>query len=253
MRINPKPPTSWRDLQNQAARILTESGLKAEVEKTITTARGTVNVDVYAIDETQRPPPVCLCECKHWTASVPKNVVHGFRTVLTDFGASWGFLISSAGFQSGAFEAAEFSNVRLMTWQQFEDTWMERWTETYLRPKLYEAQERLCGYTEPLLGTGVCRRLDAISPERQGQFKTLRKNPSKVLPAELALHLGAPWHKMMGNTDFNLPLNKRTPAWALECAPAQLVATESLREFGEILCKWVDEVTAEFDAVFAEE
>jgi len=57
---------------------------------------------------------------------------------------------------------------------------------------------------------------------------------------------------MMPDTDFDLPLSARTPIWAMEHAPKELVETESLREFGRILCGWIAEVTAEFDAVFAE-
>jgi hypothetical protein len=94
--------------------------MATEVNRTIKTVRGTVNVDVYAEDVTQTPSAVCLCECKHWSTAVSKDVVHAFRTVVSDFGASWGFLISSGGFQSGAIEAATYSNVRLQTWEEFE-------------------------------------------------------------------------------------------------------------------------------------
>src|SRR5437868_1284602 len=116
MRINAAPPTSWKDLQTQTALILSECGLAAEIEKTIKIVRGTVEVDVLAIDSAQKPAHKILCECKHWTTPVSKVVVHAFRTVIADSGANTGYLISSAGFQSGALDAAEQSNVHLQTW-----------------------------------------------------------------------------------------------------------------------------------------
>src|SRR5437867_12838451 len=125
--INRLPPTDWRDLQRQVSLILTECGLKSETDKKIKTVRGEVNIDVYAEDPDSHPPTTYLCECKHWQSAVPKTIVHAFRTVINDYGPNWGFIISSAGFQSGAYQAAASSNVRLLTWEAFQDLFMERW------------------------------------------------------------------------------------------------------------------------------
>lgn len=249
MRINPQPPKNWKDLQNQAALILSECGFKAEVEKTINLVRGTVNVDVYAVDETQTPQTVYICECKRWASAVPKNVVHGFRTVLSDCGANWGLIISKAGFQGGAVEAAEFSNVRLMTWEQFEELWMNRWIEKHLRPTLYKAQDRICDYTEPFIGSKLARRLDVISPERQQQFIALRSDPAKVLPAFAALHLGATWNATLGISKIDLPLNEHKEKWNLQHFPERLCATDSLREFLDVFLEWIAEAAGEFEAI----
>lgn len=40
------PPENWKELERSVAQILTASGMDAEVQKTITLARGTVTVDV---------------------------------------------------------------------------------------------------------------------------------------------------------------------------------------------------------------
>ena len=46
------PPLSdWKDLQRQVKIILQECGLNSETDKKIRTARGTVNIDVYAEDK----------------------------------------------------------------------------------------------------------------------------------------------------------------------------------------------------------
>jgi hypothetical protein len=39
-------PSTFQDLQNQVAHILSECGLAAETEKKITTVRGKVEIDV---------------------------------------------------------------------------------------------------------------------------------------------------------------------------------------------------------------
>ena len=43
-------PTNWKDLQNGVQRIFRNVGLYAEVEANVETPRGSVNVDVLAID-----------------------------------------------------------------------------------------------------------------------------------------------------------------------------------------------------------
>ena len=48
--ITTTAPADWRDLQRQVFRILREAGFAARLDKTITTARGQVNIDVYAED-----------------------------------------------------------------------------------------------------------------------------------------------------------------------------------------------------------
>ncbi len=84
---------------------LSESGLSVEIEKTVVTTRGSVNIDVYAEDPEQNPTTRYICECKLWRNRIPKDVVHALRTVVADFGANWGFVISQEGFQTGAHEA----------------------------------------------------------------------------------------------------------------------------------------------------
>src|SRR4051794_8094778 len=92
-------PTDWRDLQEQVARILAECGMDTAVEKPLELVRGTKNIDVYAEDNDENPSVTYVCECKHWQGSVPKEVVHSVRTVVSDCGANWGFVISKTGFQ----------------------------------------------------------------------------------------------------------------------------------------------------------
>ncbi len=134
-------PHDWRDLQESVARILSESGFNCYTEKVIKTVRGKVEIDVYAQETVDGRTSTVLCECKHWSSRVPQTVVHGFRTVLADSGAHVGYLISTAGFQSGALEAGEATNLRLVTWQEFQNEFAASWIKHCLIPKLEQLFE----------------------------------------------------------------------------------------------------------------
>jgi restriction system protein len=118
-RIEGQLPGTWQELEALVGRVLAECSYYVEVQKNVKLARGDVDIDVWA-DDHSSPPNVIAIECKRWKTSVPKNVVHAFRGVVGDSGANTGLLISDAGFQDGAVEAAQYSNVRLLTWDEFQ-------------------------------------------------------------------------------------------------------------------------------------
>lgn len=126
-RIFDQEPSSWQDLQNYVAQVFTEIGCRVETDVEVQLARDRVNLDVFVRDLTTVPHSNYVCECKYWTKRVPKSVVHSFRTVMQDLGANHGFIISRSGFQSGARDAARFTNVDLLSWREFEEMIFERW------------------------------------------------------------------------------------------------------------------------------
>lgn len=134
--IESNRPATWQDLENAVARILCEVGYHVKRQSKIRLVRGTANVDVVATDESTAPKRVFFVECKHWKSRISKEKVHAFRTVVTDAGVEAGLLLGSGGFQSGAYKAAAFSNVRLLDWNAFEELFEDRWTDQYLRPDL---------------------------------------------------------------------------------------------------------------------
>lgn len=125
-KILSKVPATWRELQEFVAMILSDCGFATEIEKTIETVRGKVEIDVYA-DRLSGFQSKVLCECKYWNGNVPQSVIHSFRTVVIDYGASQGFIISKNGFQKGAYEAVYKSNVCLLTWDEFEKKFEIEW------------------------------------------------------------------------------------------------------------------------------
>ena len=165
-------PNNWRSLQQKVYRIFKDIGFGAETQKTIQTARGKVEVDVFA----ERSKPirmVILAECKHWNRSIPKSVVHAFSKVVQDYGANLGYIISKVGFNAGAYDAAKFTNIRLLTWEEFKNTFELEWLKS-LSPRVSEDFRLLMDCTEPLVATSVFKIVNALPKRKQAEFMRLR-------------------------------------------------------------------------------
>jgi restriction system protein len=179
-------PARWQDLASSVARILSECGYDVEVQKQVELARGSVNVDVWA-DDHSRPPNVLAVECKHWATPATQTVVHAFRTVVGDSGANTGLLVSSAGFQAGAVDAAAYSNVRLLTWAEFQELFAERWFRSFMAPTLAEAVDPLHEYTEPI-NSRIFGKADALPEAERKQFKILRERYFPLAATNFSFH-----------------------------------------------------------------
>ena len=113
------------------AEYLIVAGYRAITPCEIDTVRGKVEVDV-CVEAPYDLVKRIICECKYWNTPVPKEKVHAFRTVVHDCGAELGIIISKEGYQSGAIEAAKFSNVRLETWDTFLELVKDKWIDNKL-------------------------------------------------------------------------------------------------------------------------
>jgi len=140
-------PTSaishWKDLQNKVAMLFREMGYVAQTPFSVQFAgRGSKEVDVHIVDPRTSVPHVLIAECKHWSTPVPQDTVHSMLAIMQGCGANTGLIISSAGFQSGAGEAAAHSNIRLLTWEDLQQTYGHEW---FLRQKerIAPLQDRL--------------------------------------------------------------------------------------------------------------
>jgi hypothetical protein len=124
-RIFDKGPETWQDLEIMVRQAFDEMGYDSYRKYPARTVRGTVEIDVFAKKITSPIPSIVLCECKHWNMPVSQNVIHGFRTVCSDIGAHYGLIISKNGFQSGAGESRESTNIHLMSFEEFQTTFRE--------------------------------------------------------------------------------------------------------------------------------
>lgn len=120
--------TDWKDLQNKVAELYIEMGYIAKVQQTIELAgRGSKEIDVLVTDPTASCNRIYLVECKNWGTRVPKEVVHSFKTVMEGSGANTGFIISKIGFQAGAKQAARFTNIWLLTFEELQHLYGAEW------------------------------------------------------------------------------------------------------------------------------
>lgn len=106
-----------------------EMGYESHRDRELSTVRGKVKVDVFAVKRNTPIPTVVLCECKHWTKPVEQSVVYGFRSICADVGAHFGLVISKAGFQSGAQATRESTNIHLLDFDGFQETFFDEWRE----------------------------------------------------------------------------------------------------------------------------
>lgn len=228
MLIEKEPGTDWRDLQERVAAILGECGLAAETGRVLATARGTVEIDVYATDPAATPPAIYLSECKRWASNVPQSEVQAFRTTVADAGAHFGLFISARGFQSGAYDVVRHTNVHLLSWTQFQELFLERWCRRHWIPTFRSAGGPLATYVEPV-GS------DAAIRERAGE---------PIEPAEavglFALDMwGAPFD---GLAEIILGRSEPVAAAILEgrdryrdCLPAAVADAECFRDLLDAL------------------
>jgi hypothetical protein len=103
----------WQNYQNEVASFFRSLGLIAETDLTLQGVRTTHDVDVVVRSQHVGFTITWIVECKHWKSRVTKLHVLALREIVADLGADRGILLSEAGFQSGAVEAANLTNVHV--------------------------------------------------------------------------------------------------------------------------------------------
>jgi hypothetical protein len=231
-KIWPDDPTDWRELQERVRVLFEEMGCVSDTEAAVPLARGSVNVDVRVIDSLGQPNALYICECKHWSKSVPKSVVHSFRTVLSDSGAHTGFLISKRGFQSGAIEAAKHSNVVLVTWSELQAMFYDRWCAAMTRRLLADG-ELIFDYMD-VLDDRVSEALDSGDDAKSMFYGFFRRYAAYA--------------------KFNTwsALINGSPTFPIECPDPRtiggdIVLFSSPREFFDVLREWRPKAAKAFE------
>jgi hypothetical protein len=220
--ITEASPQSWQDLQTQVARVLQECGFTVEIERTVDTVRGSVEIDVFAVEAVDSRTYTTLVECKNWAARVPKSVIHAFRTVVADSGANVGYIVSRAGFQSGALSAAELTNVRLVTWEEFQDGFERTWLHRFFVPVMTDELDALFTYTEPLLP----RWYHELDDEAQRRYLALREEHAPL--GMLLVVLFSSYSRFLDRELPALPLRGNVPDDGI---PADMLDARAYREF----------------------
>ncbi|QCT96198.1 restriction endonuclease [Stutzerimonas degradans] len=166
-------PDDWRKLQTGVRKILRNIGLQAEVEVDVATPRGTINVDVLAVDTRSVDKIKYIVECKNWNNAIPQHVVHSFTTVMHEIGANIGFIISKHGLQSGAKQYTTNTNIVGLTYLEFQQRYFSVWWKRYFCPRIGDAADRLLQYVEPC-NQRRDRAYEKLSDSKREQFDKLR-------------------------------------------------------------------------------
>lgn len=146
--ITNKVPKDWQTLQQWTAEILLECGFSAEIEAKREGVRGNVEVDVVAVDQRDGRNYTIFVECKLWESKIPQNVVHSFRTVVSDTGANAGYIVSKKGFQSGCHAAVRNTIITLLSWSEFQEKFEQQWYFNYFKKKADSELSLLLSYIE---------------------------------------------------------------------------------------------------------
>jgi restriction system protein len=113
---------SWQEYQEDVARFFRNLGLEAITDFTLTGVRTTHDIDVLVKAHYVGFDLVWIVECKDWARRVTKLHVLALREIVADVGADRGILLSEAGFQSGAVEAATLTNVHVTSLANLRST-----------------------------------------------------------------------------------------------------------------------------------
>jgi len=141
-------PRDWKELQKFVGQMFEECGFETEIAKIVNLVRGKKEIDVYARDTSSEYKPIILVECKYWKKAVNQEIIHSFRTVMDDFGANLGFIVSRNGFQSGSYDAAKKTNIHLVSLKDLENEYYLKWKQAMAKKYVQYADE-LFPYWDP--------------------------------------------------------------------------------------------------------
>jgi restriction system protein len=165
-------PSDWRQLQEGVCRILVEIGLTAELGKKVETPRGRVELDVYAVDEDSVDKISYAIECKNWSSGITQSVVHSFTTVMHEVGANIGYIVSREGLQSGAIGYIKNTNIRGLTYEEFQEHYFNAWFERFFVRRLGDIVDPLAQYVEPF-NSSRDRKLAQLDESRVQRFRDI--------------------------------------------------------------------------------
>jgi hypothetical protein len=107
--------SEWQEYQVEVAEFLCDVGFAAEVDKTMSGARGIHDIDVVATYEKSGLSLTWIVECKRHQRRIDKADVLAFVSIVQDLGVDRGLFVADSGFQSGAIASAMNTNITLTT------------------------------------------------------------------------------------------------------------------------------------------
>jgi hypothetical protein len=111
---------AWFNFQEEIKEYFNSIGAEAETNVRVKGVRTYHDIDVLVKTKFLGEDLSWIVEAKHWKSKVTKAQVLALRSIVDDIGADRGFIISISGFQRGAFEAADRTNVKLKTFDEMK-------------------------------------------------------------------------------------------------------------------------------------
>ena len=138
----------WREYEEATAEVFRKLGCNAQVDFQARGVGATHAIDVYATFIRSGITCSWVIECKLWKSRVTKEKVLALKSIVEDLGADRGIIVSEAGFQAGARDAARGSNITLVTsLQEFSKTAVAGTTEVPMVLNKEEQGGILNGFT----------------------------------------------------------------------------------------------------------
>lgn len=111
-------PKDWFEFQERIKDHFVSLGAEAQTNVRVQGVRTCHDIDVFVRTRFLGEDLIWLVEAKFWKAKVTKAQVLALRAIAEDVGADRGFIVSTNGFQKGAFDAAEKTNIKLKTFEE---------------------------------------------------------------------------------------------------------------------------------------
>ena len=157
---------SWREHQAEVAEFFRSLGLEVRTDERLKGLQSIHDIDVVVRGQHVGLHQLWLVECKHWSLPVGKVNVAALAAIVRDVGADRGLLLSDTGFQAGAIQLAERSQVTLTSLEELH----EQSTGELLLLTLARFRRRLARLVERLAPLSHAGRhsadINAVRPQR---------------------------------------------------------------------------------------
>ncbi len=112
----------WQEYQEEVAAFFRSLGLEATTNFRAQGVRTVHDIDVYVKSHHVGFDITWIVECKYWNKPVSKLHVLALRTIVSELGVDRGIILCEAGFQTGAVEAANLTNVHAKSLAELRGT-----------------------------------------------------------------------------------------------------------------------------------
>ena len=183
MNIRKEEPGSQEDLQQFISEFFEQCGYSTQMDLEIATSEGPMIIGLCAYDGPDRAKPLHLCECRYWSDPVPDSIIQDFGTIVRSSNVKSGFILSKTAQADASSSMDETVDIRLLTWQQFQDHFSKQWVQ-YQTDKVQQDAGDLRNYCDTL-EKYVSERLRKETDAFREQFRILSE---KHMPVGMLAH-----------------------------------------------------------------